>query len=413
MNHTFTYLLNKGIVDFLENITIENLTKSFDGFIAVNDVSLTIQQGEMFSFLGPSGCGKTTLLRMIAGFEVPHSGRILLGNQDITQLPPYKRQVNTIFQNYSLFPHMIVYDNVAFALRIKKLPHAEIDSRVKEMLQLVKMEDQAAKYPNTISGGQKQRVAIARALINKPQVLLLDEPLAALDLKLRQHMLLELMNIHDAVGITFIYVTHDQGEAMSISDRVAVMNHGNIIQSGPPDDIYERPASIFSAYFIGETNLIPAIVTSVQEDYVELNCNPEAEDSFEIDSTFHFKPTEGQKLTVSLRPEKIAISRTKPRAQDDINMIKGVIEDILYLGTHTQYIVKVGNLKFRVFNQHKRVYFDDKALDWEEPVWLFWHDSDSWLIDEITPLGMDGNDENVFERPMQMSRGVKRIPRSE
>jgi spermidine/putrescine transport system ATP-binding protein len=397
----------------LEEIRIENLTKSFDGFIAVNDVSLNIKPGELFSFLGPSGCGKTTLLRMIAGFETPLTGRIMLGNQDITQLPPYKRQVNTIFQNYSLFPHMTVYENVAFALRIKKVPNTEIDARVKEMLQLVKMEDQSAKYPNTISGGQKQRVAIARALINKPKVLLLDEPLAALDLKLRQHMLIELMNIHDAVGITFIYVTHDQSEAMSISDRAAVMNHGNIIQSGPPDDIYERPASIFSAYFIGETNLIPAEVTSIEEDYVDLKCDAGNGEYFEIDSTFHFRPEVGQKLTVSLRPEKIAISRTKPRAQEDINVIKGIIEDILYLGSHTQYIVKVGNLKFRVFSQHKRVYFDDKALDWEEPVWLFWHDTDSWLIDEVTPMGMDVGEVNVFERPFQTSRGVKRQLKSE
>lgn len=397
----------------LEEIRIENLTKSFDGFIAVNDVSLTIPQGELFSFLGPSGCGKTTLLRMIAGFETPLTGRILLGGQDISQLPPYKRQVNTIFQNYSLFPHMTVYENVAFALRIRKVQAAELDARVKEMLQLVKMEDQAGKYPNTISGGQKQRVAIARALINKPKVLLLDEPLAALDLKLRQHMLIELMNIHDAVGITFIYVTHDQSEAMSISDRVAVMNHGSIIQSGPADDIYERPASIFSAYFIGETNLIPAEVTSLEDNYVGLKCQAGGDQSFEIDSTFHFRPELGQKITVSLRPEKIAISRHKPRDLDDINVIKGVIEDILYLGSHTQYIVKVGDLKFRVFNQHKRVYFDDAALDWEEPVWLFWHDTDSWLIDEVTPAGLDIGDVNVFERPIQMSRWVKRQTRTE
>jgi len=373
----------------LADIRIENLTKSFDGFKAVNDVNLIIRQGELFSFLGPSGCGKTTLLRMIAGFETPLNGKILIGDHDITQLPPYKRPVNTIFQNYSLFPHMTVYDNVAFALRIRKLPQQEIESRVSEMLQLVKMEDQANKYPGTISGGQKQRVAIARALINKPKVLLLDEPLAALDLKLRQHMLIELMNIHDAVGITFIYVTHDQGEAMSISDRVAVMNNGLVIQSGPPDDIYERPANVFSAYFIGETNLIPAEVTTVEEDYVSLCCNPGSESSFEIDSSFHEKPQVGQKLTLSLRPEKIAVSRTKPHVQADINVVKGVIEDILYLGTHTQYIVKVGELKFRVFSQHKRVYFDDAALDWFEPVWLFWHDTDSWLINEETPEGMD------------------------
>ncbi|HQO18297.1 MAG TPA: ABC transporter ATP-binding protein [Candidatus Cloacimonas sp.] len=392
----------------MEEIRLERLSKDFDGFVAVENVSLTIKSGELFSFLGPSGCGKTTLLRMIAGFEIPSAGRVLIGNNDITYLPPYKRQVNTIFQNYSLFPHISVFDNVAFGLRIRKTPKNEIKSRVMEMLSLVKMDDQAKKYPDQISGGQKQRVAIARALINQPKVLLLDEPLAALDLKLRQHMLIELMNIHDAVGITFIYVTHDQNEAMSISDRVAVMNYGNIIQAGPPDDIYERPNSIFSAYFIGETNLISGEVTGIEDDYVQIRCPDGTGNSLQIDSTFHFQPVIGQELTVSLRPEKIAISRNKPRYQEDINILRGVIEDILYLGSHTQYIVRVGALKIRVFSQHKRVYFDDKALDWEEPVWLFWHDTDTWLIDQIpenvlTPEELSEGGVNHYQRSIKRS----------
>ena len=369
----------------MEEIRIVNISKDFDGFMAVDGVDLTIKPGELFSFLGPSGCGKTTLLRMIAGFETPLNGKIFIGDQDIVDLPPYKRPVNTIFQNYSLFPHMTVWDNVAFGLKVRKTPLPEIKERVGEMLDLVKMDDQHSKYPDQISGGQKQRVAIARALINNPKVLLLDEPLAALDLKLRQHMLIELMNIHDAVGITFIYVTHDQSEAMSISDRVAVMNRGKIVQEGPPDDIYERPSSIFSAYFIGETNLITGEVIGIEDEYVQLKCSMGNGEFFEIDSTFHFKPEIGSQITVSLRPEKIAISRQKPRVADDMNVVKGVIEDILYLGSHTQYIVTVGKYNFRVFSQHKRVYFDDAALDWEEEVWLFWHDTDSWLINELPP----------------------------
>lgn len=392
----------------MEEIRIDKVSKYFDSFCAVDDVSLNIKPGELFSFLGPSGCGKTTLLRMIAGFETPSSGKIIIGEKDVSQMPPYRRQVNTIFQNYSLFPHMSVFDNVAFSLKIRKQSQSEIKDRVYEMLSLVKMQDQAKKYPTQLSGGQKQRVAIARALINKPEVLLLDEPLAALDLKLRQHMLIELMNIHDVVGITFIYVTHDQSEAMSISDTVAVMNRGKIIQQGPPDDIYERPSSIFAAYFIGETNLISGEVVLVEDDYLQLKCAIGDEKFIEIDSVYKTKPNIGDRLTFSLRPEKMAISRYKPREQDDINMLKGSIEDILYLGTHTQYIVRVGNLKLRVFSQHKRVYFDEKALDWEESVWLFWHDSDSWIINEVMD-DVDFGKDDVLENQAQYLRAIKKV----
>ncbi len=364
-------------------IRLENLSKRFGDFTAVNNVSLTIKDGELFSFLGPSGCGKTTILRMIAGFETPTSGRIFIENQDITELPPYKRQVNTIFQNYSLFPHMSIFENVAFGLRIKKIPDKEVNEKVHDMLKLVQMSEHKEKYPAQISGGQKQRIAIARALINQPKVLLLDEPVAALDLKLRQHMIIELMNIHDLVGITFIYVTHDQGEAMSVSDRMAIINKGEIVQTGQPDNIYERPNSIFSAYFIGDTNLIPGSVVGIEDDFIEVKTEFVLnEENINVDSACSHKVDLNEKVTLSLRPEKIAISRQMPKTQSDFNIIKGKIEDILYLGTHTQYIVKVGNFRFRVFSQHKRVYFDDTALDWEEEVYLFWHDTDTYVIRE-------------------------------
>lgn len=366
----------------MEKLVLKNLTKFFDGFRAVDNVSLEIKPGELYSFLGPSGCGKTTLLRMIAGFEIPSQGSVFLGDKDITSIPAYKREVNTIFQNYSLFPHMTVFENVAFGLRMKKVPKDQIKDQVFEMLKLVKMESEANKFSTQISGGQKQRVAIARALINKPKLLLLDEPLAALDLKLRQHMLIELENIHDMVGITFIYVTHDQGEAISISDRLAIMNEGEIIQEGPPDQIYESPNSLFSATFIGDTNLLKGEVKEIFDDYVTLRCDAGDGTFYEIDSTFKSRPEIGQKLTLSLRPEKIAISRQEPEIQDDFNVLSGTIEDILYFGTHTQYMVRFGNTKIRIFDQHKRVYVDDKGLDWEEKVYFFWHDTDTHLIEE-------------------------------
>ena len=247
------------------DVVIEGVSKSFGNFRVLNDIELGIKKGEFFSLLGPSGCGKTTLLRIIAGFETPDYGRVTFDGTDVLPIPPNRRQANTIFQNYALFPHLTVFENVAFSLRLKKLSKSEVNTRVDDYLKLVQLENHAHKKPNQLSGGQKQRVAIARALINEPSVLLLDEPLSALDAKLRQHMLIELDTIHDKIGITFIYVTHDQEEALSVSDRVAVMNLGNVLQVGTPHEIYESPATDFVARFIGETNLFDATVTAVEK----------------------------------------------------------------------------------------------------------------------------------------------------
>jgi spermidine/putrescine transport system ATP-binding protein len=277
---------------------------------------------------------------------------------------------------------MDIFSNIAFGLKVKKVHKSEIADRVQQMLKLVKMDSHAKKFPDQLSGGQKQRIAIARALINEPKVLLLDEPLAALDLKLRQHMLIELMNIHDAVGITFLYVTHDQSEALNIADRLAIMNKGSFAQVGMPDDVYERPETIFAAYFVGETNLIEGRISSVQEEYATVVCQTDSDHEIELDTTYHRQPILDEIVTLSLRPEKIAISRKPPKRKDDFNILEGVIEDILYGGTHTQYIVRVGAQFFRVFQQHKKVYIDELSLDWEEPVYLYWHDTDTHIIFE-------------------------------
>jgi len=378
------------LADFL---VFENLSKNFGTTRAADNVSLSIRKGEFFSLLGPSGCGKTTLLRILAGFERPDSGRVLLDGEDITALPPHKRKVNTIFQNYALFPHLTVWENIAFGLRIAKCPRQYVESEVARMLRLIQMEDQAQKRPDRISGGQKQRVAIARALINKPQVLLLDEPLAALDLKLRQRMLIELDLIHDEVGITFLYVTHDQGEAMSLSDRIAVMERGRIEQVGAPAEIYEAPRSSFVAAFIGDTNFFEGVVADVPEnDYSRLKI-----DGFPDVLCYNDKQIgEGNPVYLSIRPEKFNISREEPAVDGRHNKMRAHVEDVIYLGTHTKYWVRIQDYRLSVFRQHSRFLLDEKPIRWHEDVWISWHADDGFMLERYSE-----SDEKLTSLPPQ------------
>jgi len=362
--------------DFL---VFENVTKKFGSLTAVDNVSLNIRKGEFFSLLGPSGCGKTTLLRMLGGFESPDSGRILLDGQDITETPPHLRRVHTIFQNYALFPNMTVRDNIAFSLKIAKQPVQEINKSVDGMLALIRMDDHADKYPGQISGGQKQRVAIARALIDKPQVLLLDEPLAALDLKLRQHMLLELDTIHDQVGITFVYVTHDQGEAMSLSDRLAVMDHGHIEQLDPPAKIYEAPRTGFVASFIGDTNFFEGTVADIEGDY----CTLQSENFADIRCYNDKMLSTGSKVHLSVRPEKIQVSTDPPESPDvsALNVFRGKVEDIVYQGTYTKFWILLGGKKISTVKPHSRFLLDQKPINWGDDVYCSWHSDDGYMLE--------------------------------
>jgi spermidine/putrescine transport system ATP-binding protein len=315
----------------VEDLHLVNLTKSFDDFKAVDNLTLTIPAGSFFALLGPSGCGKTTTLRMVAGLEEPTSGQINLGSEDITSFPPYKRWVNTVFQSYALFPHLSIYENVAFGLRRQK--SADIDKQVKAMLELVELTTLAQRKPQQLSGGQQQRVAVARALINEPDVLLLDEPLGALDLKLRRQMQLELKRIQIEVGITFVHVTHDQEEAMTMADTVAVMNEGKIEQMGAPSIIYEKPRTAFVANFLGQSNLFEGTVAGVEGDelvvkvkdtviYVPLN-------STEIRSG---------RIVLGVRPEKVKIV-DQGKTGLPKNQIKGSIHNTAFVGVSTQYEV--------------------------------------------------------------------------
>jgi spermidine/putrescine transport system ATP-binding protein len=368
------------------SVQLNSVTKIFDeDFVAVDDVSLNIEQGEFFSLLGPSGCGKTTILRMIGGFEDPTSGSISLNGKDILGIPPNKREVNTIFQNYALFPNMTVYENIAFSLRLKKISEKEIKTKVMEMVNLTRLNGHENKKTNQLSGGQKQRVAIARALINKPTVLLLDEPLAALDAKLRQHMLVELDNIHEEVGITFLYVTHDQSEAMSISDHLAVMNEGNVIQMGTPVEVYESPVNPFVANFIGETNFFSGVVKEIKiregkDKYIILQTERFGEITCFMDREVKI----GTQIQVSLRPEKIKISRSKPKIPENamINCLNGKVEEAIYLGNQTKFTVDINGKYMKTFKQHIRYLLDEKMIEWKDDVYIWWFADDSYLLDE-------------------------------
>lgn len=360
-------------------LRFENITKRFGAFTAVDGVTLEIEHGRVFSLLGPSGCGKTTLLRMAAGFEKPDEGRVLLDGRDITALPPEQRPVNTVFQNYALFPHLSIRDNVAFGLKIKKLGKQQIDSEVERMLDLVDLAGHADKMPSQLSGGQKQRVGIARALANKPRVLLLDEPLAALDLKLRQRLLVELDAIHDEVGITFVYVTHDQGEAMSISDTIAVMNAGRIEQVGKPAEIYETPRTSFVAAFIGDTNFLEGrVIESLGVRFSRADIPGLGQ--VMIDNDKPVRP--GDRIHLSLRPEKLMVSRDKPSNGEWDNILPGTIEDVIYFGSHTRYWVRCGDYRICAEQQHRTFLLDELPPAWGDSVWLRWHANDGFLLEQ-------------------------------
>lgn len=372
-------------------IRFENITRRFGSFTAVDDVTIDIEKGESFSLLGPSGCGKTTLLRILAGFDRPDLGKVWLDGRDITALPPDQRPVNTVFQNYALFPHLSVRDNIGFGPKIAGMPAADINREVDRMLELVDLYAHASKKPGQLSGGQKQRVAIARALVNRPKVLLLDEPLAALDLKLRQRLLIDLDAIHDEVGITFIYVTHDQGEAMSISDRIAVMNKGVIEQTGTPAQIYEAPRTSFVAAFIGDTNFLDGRITGSVDSRFS-RCLVEDFGSIIIDND---KPVKtGDRIDLSLRPEKLMVSRQKPETGPMDNTVEGVVEDVIYFGSRTRYWVRCGGWKLCAEVQHRTFLLDDTPPVWGDTVWLHWHANDGFLLEQY-----DAVDEDLLTLP--------------
>jgi spermidine/putrescine transport system ATP-binding protein len=324
----------------LLDVELQNVYKFFHQELAVNGIDLDIRRGEFFSILGPSGCGKTTTLRLIAGFERADAGKLLIQGQEMNRVPPYRRPVNTVFQSYALFNHLNVWDNIAFGLRLKKLSRLEVNSRVETALKLVKMEAMRSRFPAQLSGGQQQRVALARALVNRPAVVLLDEPLAALDLKLRQEMQVELSNLHQDLGLTFVFVTHDQKEALSLSDRIAVMHRGKIEQIGTPKEIYESPRTAFVADFIGDTNLLSGKIVDSDRSTLQVDTNTglkivvQRHDYTEM-------PTASAPMTVSVRPEKIKLNVERPTTRT--NCFAGKLLHVMYLGTHVHYLVKLNS----------------------------------------------------------------------
>ncbi len=346
-------------------LQIEDVVKEFGGYKAVNHVSLEIAKGEIFALLGSSGCGKTTLLRMLAGFETPTSGRIVLNGQDLAGMPPYERPINMMFQSYALFPHLTVWDNIAFGLKRDGLPKDKVAERVETMLKLVQLGKYARRKPHQLSGGQQQRVALARSLAKRPQLMLLDEPLGALDKKLREQTQIELVNIIEEVGVTCVMVTHDQEEAMTMASRIAVMSEGHILQVGPPNEIYETPATRFVADFIGNVNLMEGVVSADEPDHVVIDC----------DDCRHYvghgiSGTKGMAVGVAVRPEKITLTREAPA--DEFNRVRGEVKDIAYFGSFTVYHLALASGAVLKVSQSNVQRHRDHELAWGDTVWAHW-----------------------------------------
>ncbi|HYE46913.1 MAG TPA: ABC transporter ATP-binding protein [Caulobacter sp.] len=347
-------------------VRFEAVTRRFGTHAAVNGVSLDIYPGEFFALLGPSGCGKTTLMRMLAGFETPDAGRITLGGEDLAGIPPHRRPVNMMFQSYALFPHLTVEQNVGFGLRQEGLPKGEVTARVAEMLDLVKLRPFARRKPDQLSGGQKQRVALARAIARKPKMLLLDEPLGALDKKLREETQFELMDLQAELGMTFLIVTHDQEEAMVMADRIAVMREGEIAQIGRPEQVYEAPASRYVAEFLGDVNLFDARVSEIEHPMARLAAAESAEGFYVHDDDC---PPAGSEVSLAVRPEKMRIA-LEPPAAGTHNVLAGEIWDIGYTGDWTNYIVELpGERLIRVAKANaSRIV--ERPIGWDDKVWV-------------------------------------------
>jgi putrescine transport system ATP-binding protein len=366
-------------------VRIANLSKKFGDFVAVDDVSLDIRRGEIFCLLGGSGSGKTTLLRMLAGFERPSAGSIYIDGVDMSAIPPYERPVNMMFQSYALFPHMSVEKNIAFGLEQEGLPRAEIRRQVAEILDIVKMGGFGSRKPHQLSGGQRQRVALARALVKRPKLLLLDEPLAALDRKLREHTQFELINIQQRLGVTFIVVTHDQEEAMTLGTRLGVMNHGRIAQVGTPSDIYESPATRFVADFIGSVNMFEGRVREDGAECVRIQCE-ELGCTVRAERSVHC--VNGSTVWTAIRPEKINISRHRPlgaaaqRSGAAENVVRGTVREIAYMGDMSIYLVQLDSGKMMRVTLPNITRGTERPIAREESVWLSWHGSSPVVLTE-------------------------------
>lgn len=362
----------------MKHIRLEQVSKSYDGELVLDNLNLEIQMGQFFALLGPSGCGKTTILRLLAGLEIVDSGKIFLGDEDITYQPIYKRRINTVFQQYALFPHLTVFENVAYSLRVRNISMELTRSKVTDALKMVRLLGFESKYPRSLSGGQQQRVALARALINEPEVLLLDEPLAALDLKLKEEMLIELSELQDKLQTTFIYVTHDQFEALTVSDQMAIMNkHGDIEQMATPKEIYEFPVSRFVATFVGNTNIIEGKL------YIKdgvFSVEVEGLDYFSV-----YAPSEkfwmipGCRLYLSIRPEKIFI--TKKIREGFSNHLIGKVVDIIYYGRSTQYRVKLKNGQYLLVFEQNEEHFPQENIDYDDEIHLYFQKENIVLLE--------------------------------